>query len=130
MKPAALLILALPVAVHGAEIYRCIEPDGRVTFGDTACPTGEVYRESVQAPWSGWDPYSIMIQNARMLSDYEARLARQRDRPVRTYPGFEDGRAGPGATDPAGSGTGGDGQVERLTCLGLRPGGAGAEPPA
>lgn len=90
MKAAALLILSLPLAVHGAEVYRCIEPDGRVTFGDTPCPTGEVYRHSVQAPLSGWDPYSIMIQNAQMLSDYEARLARQRDRPVRTYPGFED----------------------------------------
>ena len=26
-----------------------------------------------------------------MLSDYEAHLARERNRPVRTYPGFEDG---------------------------------------
>jgi hypothetical protein len=50
MKPASLLILALPLAVHGAEVYRSIESDGRVTFGDTPCPTGEVYRESVQAP--------------------------------------------------------------------------------
>jgi hypothetical protein len=90
MKPASLLILALPLAVHGAEVYRRIEPDGRVTFGDTPGPTGEVYRESVQAPWSGWDSRGIMAQNAQMLRDYEARLARQRDRPVQTYPGLED----------------------------------------
>lgn len=90
MKPATLLILALPLTVHGAEIYRCIEPGGRITFGDTPCPTGEVYREWVESPPSGWNPHSIMIQNSRMLADYEARLARQRDRPAQSYPGFED----------------------------------------
>lgn len=89
-RGAILAALLIPVVPLGAEVYSCVEPDGRVTFGDRACPTGETYVQRIETPTSGWNSRSVMEQNSGMLADYESRLRRQRNRPAPTYRGFED----------------------------------------
>jgi hypothetical protein len=75
----AVSLLAFSLAAD-AEIFRCVAPDGEVSFADHPCPAGAQQRiEAVQYN-RGWNSAAVMDANRALLDSYNARIDRQRAR--------------------------------------------------
>lgn len=82
-----LLLLCLATHAHGQSVFKCVEPDGSITYSNIACPDDTVSRETMRTMRGGYspfdgggDPYSVLEQ-ARQIERREAARRAERQAP-------------------------------------------------